>query len=251
VRQAFSVPASIDTIRNRSFKKFGVAMIKILIIDSNILFREGLSNLLQQEQGIFVIQGTGSISEAVEIIKICQPDLALLDADLLDYEDPNGIRLLRDEREDLQVVVFSSNQSKEQFLDFVRNGARGYLSKNGSLSTLITSIRAVERGEVVIPRALVGVLLDEFYRLTPILKQDGVDLLTPRERSVLNELGNGYSNREIADKLNIAENTVKVHVHNILEKLNLHNRRQAARFARTQLTGFSTDKASLETIEPA
>jgi two-component system nitrate/nitrite response regulator NarL len=96
----------------------------------------------------------------------------------------------------------------------------------------MAAIRALERGEAVIPRAMVGRLLDEFTRLSAPVEQEGLGSLTPREVDVLYELGTGRSNRQIAERLDIAENTVKVHVHNILEKLNLRNRRQAARYAR-------------------
>ncbi len=209
-------------------------MLKILIIDNNILFREGLTNLLQREAGIQVVGEAGSISEALEEIKGIEPDIALVEAELPDMEDFNGIRLLRGRHPQMQVVLVSTHPSEDLLIYAVRNGARGYLYKNCSLTKFMAAIRALERGEAVIPRAMVGRLLDEFIRLTSTGEQDGLGMLTPREVDVLCELGRGRSNRQIAERLAIAENTVKVHVHNILEKLNLRNRRQAARFARYQ-----------------
>ena len=108
------------------------------------------------------------------------------------------------------------------------------------------AIRAIERGEAVIPRAMVSHLLDEFTRLSSPVEQDGLSLLTQREIDVLCDLGRGRSNRQIAEHLQIAENTVKVHVHNILDKLNLRNRRQAARFARVQ--GIISTNASKTSV---
>jgi two-component system, NarL family, nitrate/nitrite response regulator NarL len=209
-------------------------MLKILIIDNNVLFREGLTNLLQHEAGIQIVGEAGSIGEALEEIKDIEPDLALVEAELPDMEDFNGIRLLRAKHPQMQVVLISAHASEEILIYAVRNGARGYLYKNSSLSKFMAAIRALERGEAVIPRAMVGRLLDEFTRLTSPGEQDGLSILTPREVDVLCELGRGRSNRQIAERLDIAENTVKVHVHNILEKLNLRNRRQAARYARFQ-----------------
>lgn len=209
-------------------------MLKILIVDNNVLFREGLTNLLQRESGISVIGEAATICEAADAVKIVDPDLALVDSDLPDMEEYNGIRLLRMLRPQMQIVILSSRDSEELLLYAIRNGARGYLPKNHSLSKFMASIHAIERGEAVIPRAMVGRLLDEFSRLASPEEQDGLGLLTPREIEVLTELGRGRSNRQIAQNLEIAENTVKVHVHNILEKLNLRNRRQAARFARCQ-----------------
>lgn len=209
-------------------------MLKILIIDSNILFREGLSNLLQREQGIQVVGEAGSIAEAMQKAKELEPNVALVDSELPDMDDFNGIRMLRATCPQMQVVLLSAQESEDLLIYAVRNGARGYMTKNNPLSKFMACIRAIERGEAVIPRAMVGRLLDELSRLYSPNEQEGLGMLTPREMEVLRELGRGRSNRQIAEHLYIAENTVKVHVHNILEKLNLRNRRQAARFARGQ-----------------
>ena len=208
-------------------------MLQILIVDNNVLFREGLSNLLQREPGIAVVGEAGTIAEAVETVKKVEANLALVDAELPDMEEYNGIRLLRSLKPEMQVVLLSAHESEDFLIYAARSGARGYLLKNNSLSKFMASIRAIERGEAVIPRAMVGKLLDEFSRLSDPGEQEGLGDITPRELDVLCELGRGCTNRQIAESLEIAENTVKVHVHNILEKLDLRNRRQAARFART------------------
>ncbi len=209
-------------------------MLKILVVDNNVLFREGLVNLLQKEKGIQVVAEAGSIGEAVEQIKTIEAQIALVDSDLPDMEEYNGIRLLRSLRPEMQIVLLCTRESPDLLIDAVRKGARGYLLKNNSISRFMASIRALERGEAVIPRAMVGYLMDEFARLSARDEVEGISVLTPREMEVLHEIGQGCSNRQISEDLNIAENTVKVHVHNILEKLNLRNRRQAARFARYQ-----------------
>lgn len=207
-------------------------MLKILIIDNNVLFREGLSNLLQREAGVQVIGEAGSIIEAIEVSRGKEPSLALVEAELPDMDDFNGIRRLRQQQPNMQIVLIHAHMSEDYLIYAVRNGARGYVQKNCSLAKFMVAIRAIERGEAVIPRAMVGRLLDEFSRVASPVEQDCLNLLTPREVDVLCDLGRGHSNRQTAEHLQIAENTVKVHVHNILEKLNLRNRRQAARFAR-------------------
>jgi two-component system nitrate/nitrite response regulator NarL len=209
-------------------------MLKIVIVDNNVLFREGLINLLQREAGIQVVGEAGSIIEAMEQCKGLDPDLALVEADLPEMDDFSGIRLLRAQHPGIQVVMLNTHLSEDYLIYAIRNGARGYLQKNCSLAKFMAAIRALERGEAVIPRAMIGRLLDEFARLSSPGEQDTINMLTPREIDVLCDLGRGRSNRQIAEHLEIAENTVKVHVHNILEKLNLRNRRQAARFARFQ-----------------
>ncbi len=209
-------------------------MLKIMIVDHNVLFREGLINLLRAEPGISVVGEAGLLCEAAEKIDHLQPDLILVDADLPDIDEYQGIRMLRMQRPQMQVVILSAHDSPDLLMYAVRNGARGYLPKNNSLIKFMAAIRALERGEAVIPRAMVGLLMEAFARLAMPKEQDFLGLLTSREQEVLAELGRGRSNRQIAEKLDIAENTVKVHVHNILEKLSLRNRRQAAQLARGQ-----------------
>ncbi len=212
----------------------GAYMLRILIVDNNVLFREGLTNLLEKENGIRVAGCFGSILEVIGLLPQLKPDVILVDADLPDLEGQNGFQAIRHHCPQAQVAMMSTHQSEELLLYAVRHGARGFLVKNSSLSRFMAAVRALERGEAVVPRAMVGRLLDEIARISVAPEQDGLTVLTQREMDVLCELGHGSSNRQIADQLDIAENTVKVHVHNILEKLNLRNRRQAARYARFQ-----------------
>src|SRR5512135_602641 len=118
-------------------------MLKILFVDSNVLFREGLTNLLQREPGIQVVGEAGSICEAMEIIKNCEPDLALVDANLPDIDDYNGIRQMKRQRQEMQVVLLTSHDSEDAMIYAIRNGARGYLPKNNSLTRFMASIRAI------------------------------------------------------------------------------------------------------------
>lgn len=202
-----------------------------MIIDNNVLFREGLANLLIKDPELCVVGEAGSICEAIDLVREVNPDLILMDSELPDIEEYNGVRALHARLPAAQIVMLSTRDSDELFLSAIRNGAGGFLPKNNSLNKLLASIHALQRGEAVIPRSMVRYLLEEIRRLSAASGQEAVGALTPREIEVLRELGDGRSNRQIAENLDIAENTVKVHVHNILEKLNLRNRRQAARFA--------------------
>jgi two-component system nitrate/nitrite response regulator NarL len=212
---------------------------KIIIVDRNILFREGLSILLQREPEIRVIGEANSIAEALEILQGETAHLLLLDGELLGPDDQMNVRDLHRIYPELHIVVMSTFETEELLIPAVRSGARGMLYKNHSMTRFMNAIHALQRGEAVIPRAMVGRLLDELERLSSPAGE-GLNALTPREVEVLRELGRGLSNREIAQFLDIAENTVKVHVHNILDKLNLRNRRQAARFARVHGIAPST-----------
>lgn len=207
-------------------------MYRILLVDNHILFREGLSNLLKQEPGIYIVGQAGSIAEAMEQVPKLAPDLTMVDAELPDIEEYDGISLLRALRPEMQVALLSATESADLMFSAIRSGARAFLLKSNSLPSFMAAIHALERGEAVIPRGMTGRLLDAFTRLSYPAEAAATDILTPREIDVLCELAIGRSNQQIALSFAIAENTVKVHVHNILEKLNLRNRRQAAQFAR-------------------
>jgi DNA-binding NarL/FixJ family response regulator len=194
-----------------------------------------------------VVGEAGSVCEAVEMIQSLEPHLALVDADLPDMDEAHDIRRLCLLRPQTQVVLTSTHESEDLLLAAVRGGVRGFLLKNHSLSKFMAAIRALERGEAVVPRAMVGRLLKELSQLHTTEDPETLNILTPREMDVLVELGRGSSNRQIASRLNIAENTVKVHVHNILEKLDLRNRRQAARLARARGLDRLTYAQTLQT----
>ncbi|HHY88883.1 MAG TPA: response regulator transcription factor [Chloroflexi bacterium] len=205
----------------------------LLIADQYALFREGLASLLSQESDIHVVGQASSGAEMVALAVELSPDVVLMDAD---FSDGSGLLFMKSvlsRQPRTQFIVLSHQFTNERFLEAILAGARGFLRKTISAEMLIAALRAVERGEAVIPRKLVSTLLDELNRVGTLFtpNQQNIASLTYRECEVLNLLGVNYSNREIANQLIISENTVRVHVHNILEKLNLKNRREAAEFA--------------------
>ena len=215
-------------------------MLNIIIVDNNVLFREGLANLLQREPGMRVVGEAASIRDALEIVHRQAPDLALVDGDMAERDHFSCLRALHLQRPQMQMVLLNTQMSQEVFVEAVRQGVRGFLPKDHPMNKFMASIHAIERGEAVIPRAMVGGLLDAFTHQPLPPEEDSLDVLTSREVEVLSELGQGRSNRQIAERLFISENTVKVHVHNILDKLNLRNRRQAARYARSVGVQYAT-----------
>jgi DNA-binding NarL/FixJ family response regulator len=207
---------------------------KIYIIDDHVLFREGLVGLLKSQPGIQLIGHTEFSAEAVDQVCTVKPDVVLMDIGPYLDEGVHTVQTIRLKSPLTKIVLLGMDESDETFFSAIRSGISGYLLKTISLTKLIASLRALERGEVIFHRSMVGRILQEFNRIstTDPEIQNGLNHLTSREYDVLIELANNASNREIADRLTIAENTVKVHVHNILEKLNLRNRREAARYAR-------------------
>jgi two-component system nitrate/nitrite response regulator NarL len=219
---------------------------KILIVDDHVLFREGLVSLLAKQPDLTVVGEAGSASEA--ITKTCElkPDLVLMDLHLPDSDGLEAIKIILSKMPNTRVVVLTVYESEDLLFSAIRNGAFGYLHKNMPLAKLLLSLRAIKRGEAALTRNMASRLVAEFQRMGKTSQNDKpeLEILTPREMEVLELLGSKASNHEIAERLVISENTVKVHVHNILEKLNFQNRYQAGRFARRQGIGSPGDVAA-------
>lgn len=206
---------------------------RVLIVDDHILFRQGLTSLFQPQPNFEVVGDAGTVREAV--LKACQlkPDLILMDFCLPDGTGVQAARMILSELPDCKIVFLTVEDTDEALFEAVRSGAKGYLLKNMPLSSLLNSLRAVEQGEPAISRAMTGRIFHELARSSrsPARTPDLLAHLSPREIDILREMATGATNQEIAVRLFVAENTVKHHVHNILSKLSLENRRQAARFA--------------------
>jgi DNA-binding NarL/FixJ family response regulator len=207
---------------------------RIIIVDDHVLFREGLSAILKREGDIEVVGLAGTIREAVEGVKQLNPDIVLMDFNLPDGTGVEATQEILQENPNCKVVFITMSDDEGDMLSAIHSGAVGYLLKNMSPSKLAASLRSVQWGESALSRGMTRRLMQEFSR-TKELDEAGDPVfgkLTPREKDILIELETGKSNQEIADKLVISLNTVKYHVHSILEKLNLQNRREAEKFAR-------------------
>lgn len=209
-------------------------MIKLVIVDDHALFREGLASIIQVEPDIEITGLAGSVQEAVEVVRTLKPDIVLMDFTLPDGTGADATRLVLDEYPDCKIIFLTMSDNDENLFAAVRSGAKGYLMKNMSPSKLVTTIRSVQQGESALSRSMTLRLMEELSRTKEPDRQGDVSLakLTRRELDVLRELTTGKTNKEIAEHLFISENTVKYHVHSILEKLDLTNRRAAAKFAK-------------------
>jgi DNA-binding NarL/FixJ family response regulator len=210
-------------------------MIKIVIVDDHALFGEGLASILRLEQDIQVSALAGSVQEALEIVRNFKPDVILMDYSLPDGTGADATRLVLNEFPECKIVFLTISEDEKNLISAIRSGAKGYLLKSMSPRKLVTTIRAVVRGESALSRTMTLRLMEELTRTkdpepteNPILAK-----LTRRELDVLRELAQGLSNREIAARLYISQNTVKYHVHAILSKLNVPGRGEAANLARS------------------
>ena len=212
----------------------------IFVVDDHVLFREGLVTMLQNCPDFNIIGEAGSALEAVDKVADLKPDLVLLDIGLPDGNGLDVMKVLRLRNPELKVVILTVYESDDLLVKAIRSGANGYLLKTMPMSQVLASIRGIRRGELALSRKMTGKLLDQFARQAG--QRDGLenlDALTAREIDVLKELSAGSSNRRIAEKLVISENTVKIHVHNVLKKLKLHTRREARKYA--SLLGLGED----------
>jgi DNA-binding NarL/FixJ family response regulator len=204
---------------------------KIVIVDDHVLFREGLAAIIRSESDLKIVGQAGSVAEAIETVKALKPDMVLMDFGLPDGTGADATRAILHEHPECKVVFLTMSEEDDDLIAAIRSGAKGYLLKNMHPSKLVSSLRSVQQGESAVSRSMTLRLMEELAR-TKEPAQPGDPTLTRRELEVLRELAAGLSNQEIAQRLFIAENTVKYHVHSILEKLGLSDRRDAAAYAR-------------------
>lgn len=201
------------------------------MVDDHVLFREGLVSIIRSEAGVEVVGQAGSVKEAIETIGALNPDIVLMDFGLPDGTGVDATQTILKEYPECKIIFLTMSEEDENLFAAIRSGAKGYLLKNMHPTKLVATIKSVYQGESALSRSMTLRLMEELAR-TKKPEHMGDPTLTRRELDVLRELASGYSNSEIAEHLVIAENTVKYHVHSILDKLGLSDRREAAEYAR-------------------
>ncbi len=207
---------------------------KIIIVDDYVLFREGIAALLGTEKDIQIVGLAGSVQETVEIACDVEPDIILMDSTLLDGTGADATRKILERQPNCKVIILTTCEQDASLFDAIRSGAKGYLLKTISPQKLLASIRSVYRGESAISRSMTLRLMEELARTKasePATDQIQ-DKLTPREQEVLRMLATGMNNYDISVHLFLSQNTVKHYIYRIFDKLQITNRREAARFAR-------------------
>lgn len=207
---------------------------KILIVDDHVLFREGLVSILQPRPEFDVVGEAGSVSEAVEKARLHKPDMILMDWGLPDGDGAQASQLILSELPECKIIFLTIYEADEKLFSAIRCGAKGYMLKNVPSTKLLQALLDVDQGKPALSRAMTARLMEEFSQTSAANYQqnNSFEKLSSREKDVLQEVINGATNREIATTLFISENTVKHHIHNILDKLGVENRRQAAKYAR-------------------
>jgi two-component system NarL family response regulator len=219
--------------------------IRTLIVDDHALFRRGLEMVLDEEEDIELVGQASNGSEAVEKAGESLPDVILMDIRMPRSSGIDACRAMKEVAPSAKIVMLTISDEEEDLFEAIRAGASGYLLKDLPLDEVAETVRAVHGGQSLINPSMAGKLLTEFATLA---KRDGQERvqqvpaprLTEREMQVLKLVARGMNNRDIAKELFISENTVKNHVRNILEKLQIHSRMEAVMVAvREKLIEFS------------
>ncbi len=227
-------------------------IIRVMLVDDHHLFREGVASLLKRDERFAVLSEARSGEEALEQLETAQPDVILMDVRMPGISGIEATRQILQKYPSVKVVMITASERDEDLFDAVKAGAQGYVLKAVTDSKQMReAILAVAAGEAIIPPAMVPRLLNEFAAIadgkkddppaTPVdvslvaepeetvaPEDDAINLLTPREREVLELVAEGLTNKEIALRLTISVNTVRSHLRFILDKLHINNRVQAA-----------------------
>jgi DNA-binding NarL/FixJ family response regulator len=207
--------------------------IRVLIVDDHPVVREGLRTMLMTDQTIEVVGESCDGAEAVTMVAEKEPSVVLMDIRMPNMDGVEAIRRIKDKRPATAVIVLTMYDSDAYVIDAVRAGASGYLLKDASRELLLHTIRSVSSGATLIKTNLLSeaisslVQSQKVHKETGVCSTEGVEQLTPREREVMKLVAVGYTNKDIAKELSVAEDTVKKHMQNILSKLHASSRIRA------------------------
>lgn len=208
--------------------------LRILLVDDHALFRSGVKALLARQPDFEVVGEASDGLDGVKRAKQLRPDLVLMDLDMPGISGRQALKMLIEEMPNLPVLMLTVSEASDDLLDSLHSGAKGYLLKNINTEYFVDAIRRAARGEAVVSPEMTGKLvagLKSGSRESAPESAADKDRLSAREREILVLLAKGESNKEIARGLTLSESTVKIHVQNILRKLNLTSRVQAAVYA--------------------
>lgn len=216
--------------------------IRILIADDHEVVRIGLAALLDRQAGFRVVGEAASGNEAVRMARALRPDVVVMDIRMPDGSGTDACRAITAELPTTPVVMLTSYADEEALFEAISAGAAGYVLKRIGSDELVSAVRTVAQGQSMLDPAVTAAVLERLRRAAHAEESGAFSELTEQERRVLAHLAQGASNREIAVSMELAEKTVRNYVSNILAKLTLASRAQAAAFAiRNRLTELSGD----------
>lgn len=206
---------------------------QILLVDDHVLFRKGVAALLSMHPGMQVVGEAGNGLEAIAAARELLPEVILMDIAMPQCNGLEATRILKREMPHVKIVILTVSDDDQHLFEAIKSGAQGYLLKNLEPYQLHDLLESISRGEAPLSGAIAAKILKEFTQPSSASDPNShvVEQLTSREFDILQLVVDGLTNKEIAAALVISENTVKIHLRNILEKLHLQNRIQAAVYA--------------------
>ena len=208
-------------------------MLRILLVDDHVLFRKGVAALLSNRQNIQIVGEAGDGLEAIKVARGKLPDIILMDIEMPNCNGLEATRRIKREMPHVTIIILTVSDDDHNLFEAIKIGAQGYLLKDLDPHQLYNMLESIALGEAPLSGVIAAKILKEFSQ--PQLKSpkaiEIVEDLTTREIDILELVVEGMTNKEIAAALNISENTAKIHLRNILEKLHLQNRIQAAVYA--------------------
>lgn len=206
-------------------------MVRILIADDHVLFREGMKSLLKSEDGIELIASASDGLEALELAGELSPEIVLMDVTMPRMNGIIATEKIVSKFPDIKVIVLSMHSDRRFIAETLKAGARGYLLKESSPQTVVEAIRSVAEGDIYLSAKACTVLTEDYLRLLNNEKQNSSNPLSEREMEVLLLLVKGRNGKQIADTLSISKNTVDTHRRRILDKLGCASMAELTKYA--------------------
>jgi DNA-binding NarL/FixJ family response regulator len=205
--------------------------IRVILADDHRLFRDGLRTLLAHDPGIEVIAETCDGLETVKAVNSFEPDVIVMDISMPNLNGIESTRRIVKKNAKIKVVILSMHADRRFVLESFKAGAYGYILKDCAVDTLVDAIYSVYKSQFYLDKTRAKIVIKDFISLNAEKPDSVFALLSPREREVLQLMAEGYSTKEIADKISISIKTVETHRKQLMDKLNIHNIAQLTKYA--------------------
>ncbi|MDD4159650.1 MAG: response regulator transcription factor [Synergistaceae bacterium] len=206
-------------------------MIRILLADDHVLFREGLKSLLTKENDMELVGLASNGEEAVKMAKSLRPDVILMDVTMPNINGIQATERIMEDHNDISIIALSMHSDKRYIVESLKAGSRGYILKESSLQTVLQAIRSVMAGNIYLSSKVCTVIVEDYLKLINNSDENTSPPLSPREREVLVLLVKGRNSKQIADFLTISKNTVDTHRRRILDKLGCESVAELTKYA--------------------
>ena len=208
--------------------------LQVIIVDDHRLFREGLRLILKGMNGVDIVAEAANGIQAIELIDKLKPDIAIVDITIPQLNGCNLLTVIKQKSPETKALMLTNSTDEDAIIKALMAGAKGYLSKDASVSCLLNAIKVIDNGELWVERKLIAKYFNDAANSNSVQQEPrkkANQALTPREKEVLHLLTEGKTNKEIAQKLFISEKTVKSHLNRIFKKFNVTRRLEAILYA--------------------